>query len=42
VPIFISSNRKEVTDVTLGTDKIQDTVPNWQVSDEISSEQIQC
>jgi len=38
VPTFISSNREEVTDLTLGTDKIWDLVPNWQVSDEISSE----
>jgi hypothetical protein len=38
VPTFISSNRMEITDLTLGTDKIQDLVPNWQVSDEISSQ----
>jgi hypothetical protein len=33
VPTFLSTNRKEVKDFTLGTDKIQELVPNWQVSD---------
>jgi hypothetical protein len=35
-PTFVISNRKEVTDLTLGTDKIGDLVTNWHVSDEIS------
>jgi hypothetical protein len=38
VPTFLSTNRKEVKDLTLGTDKIWELVPNWQVSDEISPE----
>jgi len=38
VPNFLSTNRKEVKDLTLGTDKIWELVPNWQVSDEILSE----
>jgi hypothetical protein len=35
-PTFVISNRKEVTDWTLGTDKIGDIVSNWHVSYEIS------
>jgi hypothetical protein len=35
-PNFIISNRKEVINLTLGTDKIRDLVTNWHVSDEIS------
>jgi hypothetical protein len=35
-PTFIISNRKEVIDLTLGTDKIGDLVTNWHVSDDIS------
>jgi hypothetical protein len=33
---FVISNRKEVIDLTLGTDKIGDLVTNWHVSNEIS------
>ena len=35
-PTFVISNRKEVIDLTLWTDKIVDLVSNWHVSDEIS------
>jgi hypothetical protein len=35
-PTFVTSNRKEVIDLTLGTDKIGDLVTNWHISDEIS------
>jgi ABC-type lipopolysaccharide export system ATPase subunit len=35
-PTFVISNRKEVIDLTLGTDKIGNLVTNWHVSDEIS------
>jgi hypothetical protein len=35
-PTFLISNRKEVIDFTLGTDKIGDLMTNWHVSDEIS------
>jgi hypothetical protein len=35
-PTFVISNRKEVIELTLGTDKIGDLVTNWHVSDEIS------
>jgi hypothetical protein len=35
-PTFVISDRKEVIDLTLGTDKIGDLVTNWHVSDEIS------
>jgi hypothetical protein len=35
-PTFIISNRKEVTDLTLVTDKTADLVSNWHVFDEIS------
>jgi hypothetical protein len=35
-PTFVISNRKEVIDLTLGTDKIGDLVTNWHVSDDIS------
>jgi hypothetical protein len=35
-PTFVISNRKEVTDLTLGTDKIGDFMSNWHVFDEIS------
>jgi hypothetical protein len=35
-PTFVIRNRKEVIDLTLGTDKIGDLVTNWLVSDEIS------
>jgi hypothetical protein len=35
-PTFVISNRKKVIDLTLGTDKIEDLVINWHVSDEIS------
>jgi hypothetical protein len=35
-PTFIISNRKEVTDLTLVTDKRADLVSNWHVSDETS------
>jgi hypothetical protein len=34
-PTFVISNRKEVIDLTLGTDEIGDVVTNWHVSDEI-------
>jgi hypothetical protein len=30
-------NRKEVTDLTLGTNKIANLVSNWHISDELSS-----
>jgi hypothetical protein len=33
---FVISNRKEVTDLTLGTDKIGDLVTNYHIFDEIS------
>jgi hypothetical protein len=35
-PTFVVCNRKEVTDLTLGTDKIGNLVSNWHVSDEPS------
>jgi hypothetical protein len=35
-PTFEISNKEEVIDLTLGTDKIGDLVTNWHVSDEIS------
>jgi hypothetical protein len=35
-PTFVIRNRKKVIDLTLGTDKIQNLVTNWHVSDEIS------
>jgi hypothetical protein len=35
-PTFVISNRKEVIDLTLRTDKTGDLVTNWHVSDEIS------
>jgi hypothetical protein len=35
-PSFVISNRKEVIDLILGTDKIGDLVTNWHVCDEIS------
>jgi methionine synthase II (cobalamin-independent) len=35
-PTSAVSNRKEVIDLTLGTDKIGDLVTNWHVCDEIS------
>jgi hypothetical protein len=35
-PTFVISNRKEVIDLTLGTNKIGDLVTNWHVSDETS------
>jgi hypothetical protein len=35
-PTFVVSNRQEVTDLTLGTDKVVDLVSDWHVSDEIS------
>ena len=35
-PTFVIGDRKEVIDLTLGTDKIGDLVTNWHVSDEIS------
>jgi len=35
-PTFIISNRKEVTDLTLVTDKTADLVSKWHVFDEIS------
>jgi len=34
-PTFLISNRKEVIDLTLVTDKIVDLVSNWHVSDEL-------
>jgi hypothetical protein len=34
---FVVCNRKEVIDLTLGTNKIGDLVSNWHVSDEPSS-----
>lgn len=34
-PTFVISNRKEVTDLTLVSDKIVDLVSNWHVSDEL-------
>jgi hypothetical protein len=33
-PAFVVSNRTEVTDLTLGTNKIANLVSNWHVSDE--------
>jgi hypothetical protein len=35
-PTFVVSNRKEVIDLTLGTNKIANLVCNWHVSDETS------
>lgn len=35
-PASVISNRKEITDLTLRTDKAGDLVTNWHVSDEIS------
>jgi hypothetical protein len=35
-PTFVVSNRKEVIDLTLGTNKIANLVSNWHVSDETS------
>jgi hypothetical protein len=35
-PTFVISNRKEVIDLTLGTDKIGDLVTNWHISDKIT------
>jgi hypothetical protein len=35
-PNFVISNRKEITDLILVTDKIGDLVTNWHVTDEIS------
>jgi hypothetical protein len=35
-PAFVVHNRKEVIDLTLGTNKIGDLVSNWHVSDEPS------
>jgi hypothetical protein len=35
-PTFVVSNRKEVTDLTLGTNKLVNLVSNWHVSDEPS------
>jgi hypothetical protein len=35
-PAFVVHNRKEVVDLTLGTNKIGDLVSNWHVSDEPS------
>lgn len=35
-PTLVINNRKEVTDLTLGTDKIGYLVINWHVSNEIS------
>jgi hypothetical protein len=35
-PTFVVSNRQEVIDLTLGTDKIGDLVSNWHASDETS------
>ena len=32
---FVISNRKEVIDLTLGTDKIGEVVTNWHISDEL-------
>jgi hypothetical protein len=32
-PTFMVCNRKEVTDLTLGTNKIVNLVSNWHVSD---------
>jgi hypothetical protein len=34
-PTFALSNRKEVIDLTLGTDMIGNLVTNWHVSDQI-------
>jgi hypothetical protein len=40
-PTFVACNRKEVVDLTLGTNKIVNLVSNWHVSDELSlSDQI--
>ena len=41
-PSFIISNRKEVTELTLVTDKTADLVSNWYVSDEISLSDHRC
>ena len=35
-PTFVVSNRQEVTDLTLWTDKIGQLLSNWHVSDETS------
>jgi hypothetical protein len=35
-PTFVIRNRKEVTDLTLGTTRIENVVSNWHVSDEPS------
>jgi hypothetical protein len=35
-PTFVISNRKEVIDLTIGTDKIRDLVSKWHACDKIS------
>jgi hypothetical protein len=35
-PTFVICNRKEVTDLTLGNNRIGNLVSNWHVSDELS------
>jgi hypothetical protein len=35
-PTFVVCSRKEVTDLTFGTNKIGNLVRNWHVSDELS------
>jgi hypothetical protein len=35
-PTFVVTNRQEVIDLTLGTDKVVDLVSDWRVSDETS------
>jgi hypothetical protein len=35
-PTFVVSNRQEVIDLTLGTDKVVDLASDWHVSDETS------
>jgi len=41
-PTVIINNRKEVTELTLVTDKTADLVSNWHVSDEISLSDHRC
>jgi hypothetical protein len=35
-PIFVVCNRKEVIDLTLGTNEVENLASNWHVSDETS------
>jgi hypothetical protein len=41
-PTFVVRNRKEVIDLTLGTNEIANLVSNWHVSDETSLSDHRC